>query len=189
VKRLDTAEVRKPLISTIISMMVSPAKALKSSVAKVPWYFSIAVSASAFGLFFFQTGFDLYRTGQKGFGFALLSAGTGVVYGLVVIPLLGVILWIILKALKTEKDIGWAISSFCLSYSGALIYGILGILFSIAFEWRTAIAFGVTGVLWATGPIIATIREMTNDKSVLGIVLATLVGVVVLFTWSLFAAL
>jgi len=30
---------------------------------------------------------------------------------------------------------------------------------------RTSIAFGVTGVLWATGPIIMSIREMSGGKS------------------------
>jgi hypothetical protein len=190
VNELDTAQTaKKPLISTIISMMVSPAKALKSSVAKVPWYFSVAVSALAFGLFFFQTGFDLYKTGQKGFSFALFSAGAGIAYGLIIIPLLGGILWLIMKLVKTEKSISWAISSFCLSYSGAMIYGVLGILFSVVLGWKTAVAFGITGVLWATGPIIATIREMTKEKSALGIVLATIIGAIILFSWSLFAAL
>lgn len=183
----DTA--KKPLVSTVISMMISPAKALKSSVAKVPWYFSVTVSAIAFGLFFFQTGFDLYRTGQKDFGFAVFSAGAGIIYGLLVIPLLGGILWGVLKLLKTDKSISWAISSICLSYSGAMIYGVTGIVFSVLFGWKTAVAFGITGVLWATGPIIATVREMTKEKGVLGIILATLMGTVILFSWSLFARL
>jgi len=90
---------------------------------------------------------------------------------------------------KTNKPIGWAISSFCLSYSGALIYGIFGLVFSFFFDWRTAIAFGVTGVLWATGPIIVSIREMTEGKSVLSIPLATLAGTVVLISWSVFGTI
>jgi hypothetical protein len=187
VKVLETA--KKPFINTVLSMMVSPARAIKTSVDKIPWYFSVAVSGLAFGLFFFQTGLDLYKTGQKGFGFALLSAGTGVAYGLLVIPLLGWLLWLVLKMTKSDKTMSWTISSFCLSYSGAMIYGILGIVFSLVFGWKTAVAFGITGVIWATGPIIATIREVTKGNSTLGIILATIIGAIVLFTWSLFAGI
>lgn len=185
----SAASAKRPLFGTVLSMMVSPAKALKESVGKIPWFFSAAVSAMAFGLFFFQTGFDLYKTGQRGFGYALLSAGTGLAYGLVAIPLLGALIWIISKAAKTDKSLKWTVSSICLSYSGALVYGILGIVFSLAFGWKTAVAFGITGVLWATGPIIATIREMTNGKTTLGIVLATLAGAAVLFSWAMFVRL
>lgn len=177
---------KPPLFRTILSMMMTPAVALKSGISAIPWYFSLAVSATAFGLFFFQTGFDLYKTGQQTLSFALLSAGVGVIYGLTVIPLLGAFIWGVLKITKSDKKLSWAISSFCLSYSGALIYGMMGILFSLFLGWKTAVAFGVTGVIWATGPIIASIREMTGEKSVLSIVLATSVGVVVLFTWSFF---
>ncbi|KJS21673.1 MAG: hypothetical protein VR72_09250 [Clostridiaceae bacterium BRH_c20a] len=177
---------KTPIFRTIISMMISPATALKSAVAGIPWFFSLGVSALAFAFFFMQTGLDLYKTGQKGLQFVMLSAGAGIVYGITVIPLLGAIIWVILKLTKSDKSIGWAISSFCLSYSGALIYGICGILFSFVFGWKTSIAFGVTGVLWATGPIIMSIREMTGGKSTLSIPLATIAGAVVLFTWSFF---
>ncbi len=55
-------------------------------------------------------------------------------YGLVVIPLIAVILWVILKAVKTEKNLLQAVSVFCLSYSGALVYGTL----DLCFLWRLA---------------------------------------------------
>lgn len=179
-------DTKPTVIKTIISMMISPASVLKSAILGIPWFFSLAVTAVAFGLFFLQTGLDLYKTGQKSIEFAILSAGAGVVYGITVIPLLGALIWCILKLAKSDKSIGWAISSFCLSYSGALIYGICGLIFSFLIGWRTSIAFGVTGVLWATGPIIVSIREMTGGKSVFSIPLATFVGIVVLFTWSFF---
>jgi len=70
----------KPSIfKTIISMMINPASALKSAISNIPRFFSIAVSAAAFDLFFLHTGLDLYKTGQKGMGFVILSAGAGAV--------------------------------------------------------------------------------------------------------------
>jgi hypothetical protein len=179
---------KPPLIKTIFGMMINPAGALKGALSG-RWYSGPAVSALAFGLFFIQTGLDLYKTGQKEWSYVLLSAGTGVAYGLVVIPLIASVMWVILKAAKTDKSFIQAISAFCLSYSGALIYGILGLVFSLAMGWKTSVAFGVTGVLWAIGPMIFTIRELTGGKNALSVPLATLVGGMVLISWSVFGNL
>ena len=179
---------KPPLIQTIFGMMINPAGAMKGAFSS-KWYLGPAVSALAFGLFFIQTGLDLYKTGQKEWSFVLLSAGTGVAYGLVVIPLIASFMWVILKAAKTDKSLLQAISAFCLSYSGALIYGILGLVFSLAMDWKTAVAFGITGVLWAFGPMMFTIRELTGGKNALSVPLATLVGAIVLISWSVFGNL
>jgi len=170
----------------LLATMLNPAFVLKSSLSHIPWYYSLAVSASAFLLFFLQTGLDLYKTGQKGLGFVFWAAGTGALYGALVIPVLGVLLWLALRMVKAEKGVSWAVSSFCLSYSGALVYGILGLLFSLLLGWRTSIAFGVTGVLWATGPLITAVREMTGGKTALAVILSSFVGAVILYTWSFF---
>lgn len=174
-------------LRTVFGMMISPGATLKAAVSGLNGFLSLLVSALAFLFFFLQTGLDLYKTGQQDLSFVLLSAATGALYGFTIIPFLGFLIWLVLKAAKSDKGPGWAISSFCLSYSGALIYGILGLAFSLALGWSTSVAFGVTGVLWATGPIIASIREMTAGKSVLGIFLATFAGAAVLFSWSFFS--
>jgi hypothetical protein len=140
----------------------------------------------AFGLFFLQTGLDLYKTGQRDFLFALLFAGLGLLYGAVFIPLLGSLFWGVIKMAKTQMSLTQAVSVFCLCYSGALIYGLFGLIFSLALGWKTAVAFGVTGVLWATGPMIHTIRRMTEGKTALSIVLSTVAGIAILVSWSLF---
>ncbi|MCR4400098.1 MAG: hypothetical protein QHH05_07735 [Syntrophomonadaceae bacterium] len=177
-------KVRTPVLSTVVGMMISPGAVLRYSLASIHWGFSLAVSTLAFGLFFAQTGIDLYRTGQQGLSFVLLSAGAGAAYGALMIPLLGVLVWLTLKVARTDKGLGWAVSSFCLSYSGALVYSTLGLLFSLLLGWRTAVAFGLTGVLWATGPLIASIREMTGGRTGMAVLLSTLVGAVVLTSWS-----
>lgn len=185
--KLDPAN--RPIFRTVVGMMISPASAVKTAFSEIPWMLSALISALAFGMFFLQTGLDLYKTGQKNLSYLLMSGGLGIIYGLVVIPLLGALIWAILKTMKTDKGIKSAISSFCLSYSGALIYGILGLVFSVALGWKTSVAFGVTGVLWAIGPMIVTIREMTGGKNSLSIPIATLVSAVVLISWSVFGNL
>jgi len=171
---------------TIFGMMINPSGVLKNAMLSTKWYFSVLVSALAFGLFFIQTGLDLYKTGQKGIDFVWLSVTTGVLYGMVVIPVMGFFIWIILKLTKSDKTLKVAVSSFCLSYSGALIYGLIGIVFSLVLGWKTSVAFGVTGVLWAIGPMIIVIREMTDGKNSLSILIATGMSVIVITSWSFF---
>lgn len=179
---------KQSLVRTIFGMMINPAGVIKGAFSN-KWYLSVAVSAIAFALFFLQTGLDLYKTGQKGTGFVIFSAGTGLVYGLIVIPILGMVVWLVLKAAKTDKSVLEAVSAFCLSYSGALVYGVLGIIFSLVLGWKTSIAFGVTGVLWAIGPMMFTIRELTGGKNALSVPIASLVGALVLLSWSVFGNL
>lgn len=177
---------KQPLLRTVMGMMLNPVGALKGALDS-RWYISAAVSALAFGLFFLQTGLDLYKTGQKDLLFAVLFTGGGLVYGAAFIPLLGLIFWSVIKIAKTDLTPTQAVSAFCLCYSGALIYGIFGLVFSLVLGWKTAIAFGVTGVIWATGPMIHTIRRMTGGKTALSVFLSTVAGVAILISWSLFS--
>jgi len=170
---------------TIFGMMMNPAGVLRNALKGTKWYFSIGVSALAFGLFFIQTGLDLYKTGQKGFWFVLFCLVLGLLYGMLAIPLFAVVIWLVLKVSKAETTMLETISAFCLSYSGALIYGLIGIIFSIVLGWNTSVAFGVTGVLWAIGPMMYTIRELTGGNHKLSIPISSLVGVIVLLSWSL----
>lgn len=176
---------KEPLIRTVLGMMLNPVAGLKGALAG-KWYISVGVSALAFGLFFFQTALDLYKTGQKDFIFAVLFTGGGLAYGAIFIPLLGLMFWGLIKIAKTDMTPTQAISAFCLCYSGALIYSIFGLVFSLALGWKTAVAFGVTGVLWATGPMIHTIRRMTGGKTGLSVFLSTVAGIAILVSWSFF---
>lgn len=180
---------KQSLFKTVIGMMISPARIVKDAMNNTKWYLSVLISALAFSLFFIQTGLDLYKTGQKGIDFVVLSTVAGLGYGAIIIPMLAILMGLILKLSKSTMDIKTTICSFCLSYSGALIYGILGILFSFIFGWKTSVAFGVTGVLWAIGPMIVSIRELSKGKNKLSIPIATIVSVIVLTTWSMFGNL
>ena len=177
--------IKPSLFRTIFGMMINPGGTLKKSLFTTKWHLSVAVSAVAFGLFFGQTGFDLYKTGQKGLEFVILTSAIGFAYGLLVISILGFLIWTVLKLSKGERRMKETVSAFCLSYSGALVYGALGLAFSLALGWKTSVAFGVTGVLWAIGPMIITIRELTGGRNALSIPIATTVGIAVLISWSI----
>ena len=174
-----------PKWRVVLSMMFQPGAVLKKAMSGIPWYFSVSVSGLAFLLFFLQTGLDFYRTGQQGMSFVIRSAAVGLAFGLVVIPLIGVLVFGIAKLFGSDKTLLWAVSAFSLCYSSALVYCAFGIIASSFMQWRTALAFGVSGVLWATGPILSTIREMTGGKAYVGILISTLASAAVLLCWAL----
>jgi len=179
---------KQSLFRTVFAMMINPKEAMKG-ISETKWYFSMIISGLAFCLFFLQTGLDLYKTGQKGIKFVILSAGAGLAYGMLIIPIISFIVWVFLKVIKSDKGLLWTVSSFCLSYSGALIYGCLGLIFSLFLGWRTSVAFGVSGVLWAVGPMIVTAREMTGGKISVSVPVATIFSALVLVSWAFWGSI
>lgn len=180
---------KSSLVRIIFSMMVNPGKIIKDTDHVPKWHLALGVSGLAFALFFLQTGLDLYKTGQQGMEFVLFSALAGAAYGIVMIPLMSVIIWSLLKIGKTKKGLKWTVTSFCLSYSGALVYCTLGMIFSLILGWKTAIAFGASGVLWSIGPMIMVVREMTEEKMILSVSVVTVFACLVLLSWSYFGQL
>ena len=49
-----------------------------------------------------------------------------------------------------------------------------GLVFNLFFKWNTSLAFGVTGVLWALGPIMAVFRQLSKGKIAGSVVFATM---------------
>ena len=183
---LGTTTVKRPNpVRAALAMMINPAAVLQKRVGGIPWPFSLSISALAFTLFFMQTGLDLLRIGQKGIGFVVLLSVEGFLFGSLGIALLAVLAWSITRLFKGARPIGWAISAFGLGYCSTLIFTILGMFFSLVLHWNTSVAFGVSGVLWATGPMIASIRQMSRENTALSVIVATLCSGLLLIGWAL----
>ena len=75
------------------------------------------------------------------------------------------------------------IRAFALAYSATLIYAAMGLMFNLFFGWNTAVAFGVTGVLWALAPMISVLKGMVGGRGWPATVLATVCGLMVLAGW------
>lgn len=170
-------------LRSILVMTINPAAVLKQRLAGVSSIWALSVSGAAFTLFFLQTGLDLFRTGKPGSVVAILAA-VGLVYGTAVVAAIAAAAFTLTRLFGGTRSIGWSIKAFALGYSPALIYATLGLLANTAFHWKTAIAFGVTGMLWALGPMIAAIKEMTGQMIGVSIVIATLCGGLLLVGWS-----
>ena len=183
---LSTTSAKRPNpVRAALSMMINPGAALRNSVGRIPWPFSLSISALAFMLFFMQTGLDLLRTGQKGAGFVVLLSVEGLLFGSLGVALLAGIAWGITRVFKGDKPLGWAVSAFGLGYCSTLIFTVLGMLFSLFFHWNTSVAFGVSGLLWATGPMIASVKQMSWDNTALSVIVATLCSGLLLLGWVL----
>lgn len=179
------AEKQPPAWKAALTMMFNPGLVVKKIMLNVPWPFSLSVSCLAYTFFFMQTGLDLVRTGSAGPSFVAVTAAMGFVYGTAGVALIAMLAWLLTKAFGNRQTVGWAVSAFGLGYSSALVYALMGLVFSLVFEWRTSVAFGATGVLWAMGPMIAAIREMTGGRLGVSIVIATVCGGLLLFGWAL----
>jgi uncharacterized membrane protein len=170
---------------TVLKMISNPSEVVKNQMAQVPWPFSIFISGLSFALFFLQTGIDLYRVGEIGIDRIILIAIIGLFYGTVGVALIAILSWVLSRASNRSYTIGWAVSNFALGYSATLIYSLCGLFFSLAFNWKTAVAFGVTGVLWALRPTMSTIKQMSGDKVGFSIALTTICGAILMFGWGL----
>lgn len=181
---------RKPRAAwwSVVLMMINPGQVLAQRMANVSWPFALAVSGGAFTLFFLQTGLDRARVGTGGAARTAILAVTGALYGTAGVALIGFVAWGLSRAFGGNHPTDWAIRALALSYGSTLVYAVFGLFFNIFLGWNTSVAFGVTGVLWALGPMIAVFKELSGGKTGGSILLATVCGGLVLFGWAALAA-
>jgi hypothetical protein len=173
-------------------MFVNPGAALKGALAETSPHFALAVSGTAFGLLFLQTGLDLLRVGSPTLPLLGTSGWPGVVglcligvmYGTAGLGLLGALAFAVTRPFGATLAFGPTVRALALGYAPALFYALFGIVANLLLGWNTAVAFGVTGLLWALGPMIATLRSMLGDRPYLSVILATGLGGLMLFGWA-----
>lgn len=175
----------RPRWKTALNMVINPGEVVKSQMSRVPWPYSIFISGLSFALFFLQTGLDMLRAGQIEITTVILMTLLGLFYGTVGIALLAMLVWALSQAGERGYNMGWAISAFALGYSATLVYALTGLLFSAVLGWKTAVAFGVTGVLWALRPTLFTIKQMSGDRTAFSVAMSTLCGAILLLGWAL----
>lgn len=175
----------QPLWVSVLRMMADPTAVLRSRLQEIalPWVF--AVSGSAFALFFLQTGLDLARADRASGGKVLLLTAEGALCGTIGVVAIAWVAWTLCRMFGGTRPLPWVVRAFALGYSPALVYATFGIVANLALGWNTAVAFGVTGVLWALGPMTAAIKLMMGPRLVVAAAIVTLCGGALLFTWGL----
>jgi hypothetical protein len=185
----EVAAGKAGLLRTLFGVMIDPGGALKRRLAGTSFAVALGISGLAFALFFLQTGIDRAHEGQIG-GAAVAVLGLfGLIYGSLGIAMVGLLGWAGARAMGGSGSAGDAVRAFGLAYSPTLIYTVFGLLFNLLLGWNTAVAFGVTGVLWALGPITSALKEMVGGRTWPATLLATACGLLVLVGWVRIGAL
>lgn len=178
-----------PFWRTLASLMLDPGGAVRRGLGGVGPAEALAIPAIAFTLFFLQSGLDRVRGGNiDGAGVALLAAA-GLGFGTFGVALVALAAWGAVRVLGGAIAMADALKAFALCYAPTLVYTLLGIGCNLALGWNTALAFGVTGVLWALGPMTGAVREMLGGRLWPALAVSTLCGVLILYGWSRLAVL
>ena len=165
-------------------MMTSPGAFLARHLEAYPWPLSLLVSSAAFGLFFFQTGLDLQHVGHTDLAGSMTLAALGVLVGSLGLMGIALVAWLLTRIGGGQRSLAWAVKAFALGYSPTLVYCLCGLACNLFLGWNTALAFGVTGFLWAFGPMLASLRELTANKTRWSVTIATSCGLVLLLLWD-----
>lgn len=171
-----------------IAALFNPGVFISGYFEKLPSVYALIVSGMSFFLLFLQTGLDRLRAGNitgGGFAFMLIK---GILFGTVGIALLAAVAFVLSKMIGGGWNIARILRAVALGYGGALIYMVLGLLFNIFFKWNTTVAFGITGVLWALGPLYSVFRAITGNRKVPAVIIMSVCGSLTIWGWYLLAA-
>lgn len=171
-------------VRSALTMILNPGEAIKGALQGVPWPFCLGVSGLAFTLFFLQTMLDMHRVGTAGTGRVIGFTFLGLGVGTIGIGLVAALAWALARPMGCTRSLEWTIQAFCLAYTSTLVFTVVGLIFNLAAGWNTAVAFGITGALWAFHPLVSILKEMTGQKLAASLVLATVCGCLILSVWA-----
>lgn len=147
------------------------------------WFLFLIYPAVGWMIFFMQVGMDKYM----GWGI-LLIALLGLVVGYIAVGAIGFLIAFILARMGMDIRNDQVITLIAMSHTYMLFSVLLGLIYRI-FGSSSASAFGITGLLCTLLPIYAGIRILGKKKAFLPPLLATLAGVLLLFSWQIVIAI
>lgn len=171
----------------VFATMAAPAEIIRRHAADLPAPVALLVSGSAFACFFAQTAIDLQRGqawDEAALAGAAVLAASGLLLGTLGVALLAALTWLLTRPLGTDTSFGFTLRAFGLAFAPTLVYGLCGLAAQITLGWPAALAFGVTGYLWALAPLNAAIAELVGERRTASLLLTTLVGATLLLAWA-----
>lgn len=164
------------------SLLLDPAGLIVRRLEGVGTAAAMVVSTLAFTTISLQAALDLARTrGDEWDALAALVL-RGALLGSVGVAGLAMLAWLLTRPFGTPGP-GHALRAIGGAYGSALIYGIVGLGLNLLLGWNTAVACGVSGLLWALGPLFLALRELAGGRSGVAALLATLGGAAMLGGW------
>jgi len=162
----------------VFNYLLNPGELINSGIKKNLPVSGLAISGISFMLFFTLTALD----NNSGFVF---SAIKGLLFGTIGISFLSVLIWLVVKGIKSDNSLESVIGGFSLCYTTSLIFTFTGLFLKIIMGWNTSVSLGMSGVLFTFNPMISVITSFTGGKRIMDIAIITFAGLYVIFFWAL----
>ena len=174
------AEGSKSKLKLAIIYLLNPSMILDNK-KQYKWYLFLLYPAAGWSLFFLQVhlGSEAGSTASI-VKTLIISFVTGYVVNLII----GITLTWILRMIKRRIEYDNVITCISLSHTYMFFSLVLGFIYRI-FDKGAAVTFGITGVLCTLLPIYSGIRNLGTKHPFIPPLLATYVGVIMLFFWKL----
>lgn len=172
--------VRKQKLKNALLIFFNPSLILDNN-KKYRWYLFLIYPAAGWSLFFLQVYISQHiNSADTLIKMMIISF----VLGYAVNLFIGITLTLLLRLIKRRIEYDNVISCIALSHTYMFFSLILGFIYRI-FDPTASVSFGVAGVLCTLLPIYAGIRNLGSKNPFVPPLLATYVGVVMLFFWKL----
>lgn len=179
-----TGSEKLPPWKIFFGMITSPGQTISHHLQGLHWGYALAVPGIAFVLLFLQTGLDLQRAGKIDNTGVLYVTLKGLAMGTAGMLVIAAVIWAGSKLWGNANSIADAVRTTGLAFCATLLYSLCGLIINLSLQWNTAVAFGVTGLLWALSPVSAAVKQSTNEKIAPAVVLTTLCGALLLAGWA-----
>ena len=166
---------------------LSPSGILKEK-KKQKWYLYLIYPAIGWLLFFLQVGMERFRQGSYTAWTVILVCFLGLIFGYIIVGIIGAILDFILSHNKMEVRFDQVVSLIAMSHTYMIFSLVLGLLYNI-FGNSSAATFGISGLLCTLLPIYAGIRTLGKGRAFMPPLMATLAGIILLGSWQLILAI
>lgn len=184
VKIIETDKKNIHYYKLFLKGILNPASIMEQHNPGGSSYLFLIVSAFAYLLFFLQVGIDKLRAEMVQTNYIIKLSGVGFIVGYLGVLLISTVVWVLIKLVKGDWSLSKVIGCMAISHGSTLVYMILGVLAQLILGWNTALAFGVTGLLWSLFPIANSIKLMTKNNIKGTVIITTIVGLMLMFVWN-----
>jgi hypothetical protein len=164
------------------SVIVDPAGLLTRHFDGLSVRAAVLLSTLAFTTISLLAALDLARSRGDGIEELTGLVLRGALLGSVGVALLALVAWLLTRPFGSASP-ATALRAIGGAYASALVYGLVGLGLNLGLGWNTAVSCGVTGLLWALGPLFLALRELAGGRAGVAALLSTLCGSGMLLGW------
>ncbi len=170
-----------------ILFALNPVVLLKKN-EKQKWYLHLFLPASGWMIFFLQIGIERYRQFMFSTWNVIAISLLGFLFGYLAVGFIGWVVSFILAKIRFDTRLDQVVSLIAMSHTYMFFSVVFGFIYNL-FGNSSSASFGIAGLMCTLLPIYSGIRSLGKGKAFLPPLLATLTGIVLIFTWQLILAI